>query len=932
MSERLVPDLAGAVLDGAPIDWASVESSADAVHRPVVAELRILAALADVHRRLQALAPTVSDGDDGALTRWGHLRALERIGHGVFGEVYRAWDTRLDREVALKLTTAPAAASDDPPPPIIQEGKLLARVRHPNVVTIYGAEQIGDRIGLWMEFVRGRTLKETVDAGRLFTGAEAGQIGIALCHAVAAVHAAGVLHRDIKAQNVMLADDGRPVLMDFGTGRELADNGADVAGTPLYLAPEILGGGDATVQSDVYSLGVLLYYLVTGSYPVPAGTARDLQRAHQRNERIRVRTSRRGSDFPPKLARIIERAIDPQPHRRYASARALASDLATLQPRPMLARLPHAIVAAAILLLMVGLGWEAVGRRLGSSRTPGQLLAGVAGGNAAAAEPATPILERLTNDGNVRLAAVSADGRDLAYVRRDGVRESLWLKTHETATTTRLLEPGDGTFRSLTFAGRETLHYMFFRPDKTAVSPFRVSTRGGSPEALLEPAGRLSFNRDGSLCAYIATFSLLMRESRLIISDPDGNDSRIIAVRRPPRSFLLTTPAWAPDGTRLAVFGLSEHAPDALELLIVDVKTGATSSARPLDLIAIDGALWLPDGQHVVVSGRQRTAAPQRLWLFSVASATLRPLTHDLSDYTLAGLSDTNHVLAVRGEVARSLWTLDLQAGAAPQEIAQNAGDLGEFEGLAWLSGDEVLYTAAEDGNVDVWSASVSRRSRRRLTSDPGDEFHPSATADGETVVFASRRGDAPGIWTMNRDGTNRKRLTTGTDVRPSISRDGRMLVFQRGAVDTTPFTLWRLARGEATPTQVSDQHAMRPALSPDGESIAHYWMTLEAWLLAVTPTAGGPPAWSLPISETHAARVVRWSPDGRALAYIDGAGGASNIWLQPLDGGQARKLTNFTEGRISTFDWSPDGSRLVWMRLNEVRDVVALRFDARRQ
>jgi Tol biopolymer transport system component len=739
-----------------------------------------------------------------------------------------------------------------------------------------------------------------------------------------------VLHRDIKAQNVMLADDGRPVLMDFGTGRELADNGADVAGTPLYLAPEILAGADATVQSDVYSLGVLLYYLVTGSYPVRAETASDLHRAHQRHERIRVRTSRRGSDLSPKLARIMERAIDPQPDGRYASARALASDLATLQRRPMLARLPVAI-AAAVLLLMVGWGWEAVARRVGSSRAPSRLLAVVAGRDASAPGRAIPALERLTNDGTVRLAAVSADGRDLAYVRRDGVRESLWLKTHETSTAARLLEPRDGTFRSLTFAGGETLHYMFFRPDKTAVRPFRLSTHGGSTEALLEPAGRLSFNRDGSLCAYIATFSLMMRESRLIISDPDGKDSRIIAVRRPPQSFLLTTPAWAPDGTRLAVFGSSENAPGVLELLIVDVKTGATSHVRPLDLIAIDGALWLPDAQHVVVSGRQRSAAPQRLWLFSVASDTLRPLTHDLSDYTLAGLSDTKHVLAVRGEVARSLWTLDVRAGAAPQEIAQNAGDLGEFEGLAWLSGDEVLYTAAEDENVDIWAASVSRRLRRRLTSDPADEFHPSATADGETVVFASRRGSAPGIWTMNRDGSDQKRLTTGTDVRPSISRDGRMLVFQRGAVDTTPFTLWRLARGEPTPTEVTDQHAMRPALSPDGASIAHYWMTLEAWLLAVTPTAGGLPAWALPISETHAARVVRWSPDGQALAYIDGAGGASNIWLQPLDGGQPRKLTHFAEGRISTFDWSPDGSKLVWMRLNEVRDVVALSVDARR-
>jgi serine/threonine-protein kinase len=386
MGERVVPELAGAVLDGAPIDWAGAESRADDASRPVLAELRVLAALADVHRRLPVqdkTAPSILPGDqDGALTHWGHLRALECIGRGAFGDVYRAWDTRLDREVALKLIDAPPTASDDPPSSIIQEGKLLARVRHPNVVTIYGAEQIGTRIGLWMEFVRGRTLKQIVDGGKRFSGPEAVQIGIDLCQAVAAVHGAGVLHRDIKAQNVMLEDEGRAVLMDFGTGREVADNGTDVAGTPLYLAPEVLAGGDATVESDIYSLGVLLYHLVTGSYPVRAESVSDLRQAHERDERIPIRTARGGSDVSPKLGRIIERAIDPRPDGRYASADALAADLAGLQPRPARARLPYAIAVAAVLLLVATLGWEAVSRRMGSSRTPGALLAGVFGPNA----------------------------------------------------------------------------------------------------------------------------------------------------------------------------------------------------------------------------------------------------------------------------------------------------------------------------------------------------------------------------------------------------------------------------------------------------------------------------------------------------------------------------------------------------------------------
>ena len=305
--------------------------------------------------------------------------------------MYRAWDTRLDREVALKLLAADPSVSDSPPSSIIQEGRLLARVRHPNVVTIYGAEQIGARVGLWMEFVRGRTLKKIVDAGQVFSEADAVQMGIDLCQAVAAVHGAGVLHRDIKAQNAMLADDGRTVLMDFGTGRELADNvTSDLAGTPLYAAPEILAGGDATIQSDIYSLGVLLYHLVTGSYPVGGRSLADVRQAHQCNERTPIRTAR--PDLPPGLARIIERAIDHRPDHRYPGAEALAADLAALKGRSRLARVSYAICVAAVGLLLAGLVWEGLGRQFGSSRRPSVLLAGVAGGEANVTPIGSPVI------------------------------------------------------------------------------------------------------------------------------------------------------------------------------------------------------------------------------------------------------------------------------------------------------------------------------------------------------------------------------------------------------------------------------------------------------------------------------------------------------------------------------------------------------------
>jgi serine/threonine protein kinase/tetratricopeptide (TPR) repeat protein len=379
-SQQLLDDLAGAVLDGAAVDWEQAESSAGADAR-FVRHLRLVASVARVHRdalpdaSLTSSGPVLSHAPPPE--RWGHLRLLERVGRGAFGEVFRAWDTRLDREVALKLLTAAPSRSGTQPDTIIQEGRLLARVRHPNVVTIHGAEQIGDQIGLWMEFVRGQSLEQLLRQGIVFSSVEVARIGLDLAGALSAVHAAGLLHRDIKAHNVIRAEDGRVVLMDFGTGKELDDNSSsDLAGTPLYLAPEVLAGQSASVQSDIYSLGVLLYHLLTNSYPVRGRTIRDVRRAHERNERVGLRIAR--PDVRPALARVIECACDPDPEHRYANVEALARDLATLQHRPGV-RLRYALAAAAVIVLVAVLASEVRARLTGDNRSPGTRYASMFG-------------------------------------------------------------------------------------------------------------------------------------------------------------------------------------------------------------------------------------------------------------------------------------------------------------------------------------------------------------------------------------------------------------------------------------------------------------------------------------------------------------------------------------------------------------------------
>jgi hypothetical protein len=173
-TERLLDDLARAVLDGMPVDWAAAAAATDdADTQAIVRHLEVLAGVVQLHRDTTAETPTSkarlsADGTD----RWGHLQLLERIGAGAFGEVFRAWDPRLEREVALKLLPASPASRPDGNDDIIREGRLLAKVRHPNVLVIHGAEQIGDRIGLSMEFVRGRTLEEVLSDGGVFAERE----------------------------------------------------------------------------------------------------------------------------------------------------------------------------------------------------------------------------------------------------------------------------------------------------------------------------------------------------------------------------------------------------------------------------------------------------------------------------------------------------------------------------------------------------------------------------------------------------------------------------------------------------------------------------------------------------------------------------------------------------------------------------------------
>ena len=445
--------IAEAVADRTPVEWGEERARTPSLSGPID-RLREIEALHAAHLRLLREAPFELGAPP--LFVWGPLRALERIGEGSFAEVFRAWDPKLQREVALKLRRAEAGSAGLSEARWMSEARQLARVRHPNVLVVYGAETHDGRAGIWTELVRGQTLEQWLTAHGPLGAREIAVMGMDLCGALSAVHGVGLVHGDVTTRNVMRegsADypdgSGRIVLMDFGSAHETGEPGLAAFGTPAFAAPEVLDGEAPTARSDVYSLGIVLYRMVSAHYPVELTSVAGI-RQQLRQARVPLRQSRH--DLPADFVHVVERACAVDFGERFATPADLEQALGGVLHHGARAvparRLPKAAaIAVALATIVIALFVLVLGREKPTPPAPV-----VASPRSQDAKPDAP--------GRVGAADVSAP-------RMLEVEATLYRMTAGTKDVVQsgdLVAPGDGL--GLEVQTKDRAHFYVLNEDR----------------------------------------------------------------------------------------------------------------------------------------------------------------------------------------------------------------------------------------------------------------------------------------------------------------------------------------------------------------------------------------------------------------------------------------------------------------------------------
>jgi Tol biopolymer transport system component len=868
-------------------------------------------------------------------TRLGPYEILAPIGAGGMGEVWRARDARLGRDVAVKVVHARFAADAESIRRFEREARAASLISHPNILVVHDVGAVEGSPYIVSELLDGAPLREKL--GAPLPPRRAVDWTAQVARGLAAAHEKGIVHRDLKPENLFVTKDGRIKILDFGVAKLVQpalpsaslteaptaapETGTGVVlGTVGYMSPEQVLGKPLDARSDLFSLGVVLHEMLSGARPFRKETAPETMAAILKEEPPEPSEANRS--VPSALDRLVRHCLEKEPEARFQSARdvafALESALGESAPREAVsgakpARRGSAFLlaggAAAALLLGAVLGW--VLRPL--------------------PEP-TPVvaIRTLTYSGHDTSPAASPDGKTVAFTSdRDGTSR-IWLKQLKGGGELAITAGPDDFPRFSPDGGS----LLFLRTEGDRPSLYRVTLLGNDPHKIADNADQGDWSPDGKEIAFVRRRPQETPSSDLFVIDAPGGSERLVAKFD---QDLVGSPRWSPDGRRIILNTQALIVSGALrKLYVVDTRDGRVTELAPEWRGTPSSVAWLSNGEIVYLlsetfnDNQARTGLAYRE---DLRTRRRQPLFWSASWGPTLDLLPDGKVVFDGMSGRQNLREYALEGSAPPRWITH--GSIRDRQPVFAPGSDWITFSSDRSGNLDLWSTSSKTGVVRSLTDDPADDWDPGYSPDGRMLLWSSNRSGNLEIWAANADGTGSRQVThDGEDAQnPTATRDGRWIVYS--CANRRHQGIWKIHPDGTGAERIIKGNVQIPEVSPDG-----VWATYlvneraQASVHAVRVEDGKdvliadfpPPRRKTWIQPGRS----RWTPDGRHVLFVaQDADGREGVFLQDFDPGRdtsatRRPLAGFDRDWVTeSLGLSPDGKVLVLSEGERVFNVM---------
>lgn len=878
----------------------------------------------------------------------GFYKIIRKIGAGGMGEVYLAEDERLNRKIALKILPADVSNDRKKLNRFMQEARLVANLNHPNICTIYEVGETSETPFLAMELIEGETLTDKIKNNSLSLS-EILQITTQIADALDEAHQNKIIHRDIKSSNVLINQRGQAKLLDFGLAKTVADEVFEqditrakteegmLIGTVQYMSPEHALGKKLDARTDLWSLGVLLYEMTCGTLPFRAATQAGVFDEILNKPPIAPREI--NGEIPAELEQIILKLLEKDRDLRHQTASDLRADLKRLRRslgetadsgeffktstvelgrtfktsetvKPQGIFIKKALISFVVLLVLTGIIY-AVYRISESSKT--------------ALSFAEAKSSRLTNLGRIYDAVISPDGKYAAYVTDDGAKQTLWIKQITTGSVAQIAAPAEVLYQGLAISPDGSWVYYNFWDKKSVGQIFRVPVLGGNPQKVVfDCMPGISISPDGNQIVFTRSNDQT-KKLELITANSLGEDEKKLPTND---EFGVNSALWSPDGKSIAyIKSYSDVERRFLEIVEVDlngseIKKIWTDTENKYQL---NSFAWLPEKKGIVASLQPIKEFQSQVWEINYADGQMKQITKDFNGYNSLSVSaDGKNMLAVQRDFLASVWNVPLENSAESKRLTE-----GKFEGIgiAFTSENRLIYSSNISGGFEIWSMNLDGSDKKQLTSDAIFKFTPCAVNPEKLIFFNAVGSEAGGVARMDFDGKNLKILDGIWNI---FCASESSKIFYLSSLDGKNSVLFSDSVERNAQKKITDKPIRSYAVSPNGKFAAYiYWndATRSYGAEVIEVETGKAKPFEIPVTAVQkysdSQFTIRFTPDNKNLSYVNDENGFSNVWLLPLNGEKPKRLTNFNDKYIYTFEWAKDSRSLGATRVTSTNDAI---------